>query len=123
MRGQEHADSEYIFGQVITDPEVRAEVARAMSQPLTVDPTDLAEVMPYVFHVHAKFWDMTDELTDPHIPWEGIIKALVEGGYRGSISSEYEGPRDLFRASDMVRRQQVMLRKLLAEHGVTVPDR
>jgi len=38
----------------------------------------------------------------------------VAGGYRGSLSSEYEGPRDLYRASDMLRRQQALLRRLVA---------
>ena len=85
-----------------------------MMKPLAVDPADLADVMPYVFHVHAKFWDMTDELTDPHVPYDAVVKALVEGGFKGSLSSEYEGPRDLYRASDMLRRQQVMLRHLVA---------
>jgi len=120
-RGAEHADSKYIFGS--PEPALAAEVGRAMSEPLNDDPANLAEVMPYVFHVHAKFWDMTDELTDPHIPWDTVIEALVDGGYKGYLSSEYEGPRDLFRASDMVRRQQVMLRRLLAEHGVMVAAR
>ncbi len=120
-RAAEHADSQYIFGQVITDPAIKARVDREMSRPLGVDPADLAEVMPYVYHIHGKFWEMTDDLTDPHIPWDRVIKALVEGGYKGSISSEYEGARDLFRASDMLRRQHVMLRRLLAEHGVDVP--
>ena len=84
-----------------------------MSKPLAVDPADLVDLMPYVVHVHAKFWDMTDDLTDPHIPYDGIVRALVEGGFTGSVSSEYEGPRDLYRASDVLRRQQLMLRRLL----------
>lgn len=52
----------------------------------------------------AKFWDMSDDLTDPHIPWEGVIKALVEGGYSGFLSSEYEGRRE--RACAVVRRRR-----------------
>jgi sugar phosphate isomerase/epimerase len=122
-RSGDHSDSAYIFGQVITDPAIKAEVDRAMSAHMGEDPAYLTAVMPYVFHIHAKFWDMTDELTDPHIPWDRVIKALVEGGYKGSISSEYAGRRELFRASDMLRRQHVMLRRLLAEHGVSVPSR
>ena len=117
-RGAEHADSHYRFGS--PDPEIAAQVGRTMSEPLNEDPAKLAAVMPYVFHIHAKFWDMTDDLTDPHIPWDRIVAALVDGGYTGYLSSEYEGPREMFRASDMVRRQQVMLRRLLAEHGVAV---
>jgi sugar phosphate isomerase/epimerase len=118
VRAGEHSDSKYIFGS--PEPALAAEVGRAMSEPLNDDPANLDEVMPYVVHVHAKFWDMTDELTDPHIPWARVIKALVDGGYKGYLSSEYEGAQPLFRGSDMVRRQQVMLRRLLAEHGVTV---
>jgi sugar phosphate isomerase/epimerase len=96
------------------DPELAAQVAREMSRPMAVDPADLIDLMPYVFHVHAKFWDMTDDLTDPHVPYDAIVKVLVEHGYRGSLSSEYEGRRDLYRASDLVRRQQAMLRRLVA---------
>jgi sugar phosphate isomerase/epimerase len=106
-----HSDSRYVFGD--PDPQLAAQVAREMSKPMNEDPADLADVMPYVFHVHAKFWDMTDQLTDPHIPYDAVVKALVDGGYTGSLSSEYEGPRDLYRASDMVRRQQAMLRRLV----------
>ena len=85
-----------------------------MSKPMAVDPADLVDLMPYVVHVHAKFWDMTDDLTDPHVPYDAIVKTLVDGGYAGSLSSEYEGPRDLYRASDMLRRQQAMLRRLVS---------
>jgi sugar phosphate isomerase/epimerase len=114
-RGRVHSDSVYVFGD--PSPELAAQVAREMSKPMAVPPDDLADVTPYVFHVHAKFWDMTDDVTDPHVPYDAVVKALVDGGYKGSLSSEYEGPRDLFLASDMVRRQQAMLRRLVAEQA------
>ena len=57
---------------------------------------------------------VTDDLTDPHVPYDTVVDALLEGGYEGSLSSEYEGARDLYLASDMVRRQQAMLRSLIA---------
>jgi sugar phosphate isomerase/epimerase len=114
-RSGTHSDSRYVFGD--PDPELAARVAREMSKPMNEDPTDLVDLLPYVFHVHAKFWDMTDELTDPHVPYDAIVKVLVERGWTGSLSSEYEGPRDLHRASDMVRRQQVMMRRLVAAHA------
>jgi sugar phosphate isomerase/epimerase len=110
-----HSDSVYVFGD--PDPELRERVGREMMKPMNEDPADLVDLMPYVFHVHAKFWDMTDELEDPHVPYEAVVKALVEGGYQGSLSSEYEGARDLYRASDMVRRQQAMLRRLVGAHA------
>lgn len=59
---------------------------------------------------------MNDDLTDPHVPYDAIVKTLVEHGYRGSLSGEYEGARDLYLASDMLRRQQAMLRRLVVEH-------
>ena len=114
-RGRMHSDSVYIFGD--PSPELAAQVGREMSKPMALPSEDLADVMPHVFHVHAKFWDMTDDLSDPHVPYDEVVKALVHGGYQGSLSSEYEGPRDLYLASDMVRRQQAMLRRLVAEHA------
>jgi len=114
-RGRMHSDSRFVFGN--PDPELAARVARDMSKPMNEDPALLADLLPYVFHVHAKFWDMTDDLDDPHLPYDAIVKVLVEGGWSGSLSSEYEGPRDLYLASDMVRRQQAMLRRLVAEHA------
>jgi sugar phosphate isomerase/epimerase len=106
-----HSDSVFVFGN--PEPALRERVAREMSKPLAVDPADLLDLMPYVAHVHAKFWEMTDNLTDPHTPYDAIVRALVEGGYKGSLSSEYEGPRDLYLASNVLRRQQLMMRRLL----------
>jgi sugar phosphate isomerase/epimerase len=80
---------------------------------LGVDPRDMLAIMPHVFHVHAKFWDMSEDLTDPHVPWESIIPVLREGGYSGYLSSEYEGERRPYAASSLLRRQQVMLRRLV----------
>ena len=105
-------DARLVFGD--PSPELAAQVAEEMSRPLGVDPAELVELMPHVIHVHAKFWDMTDDLTDPQTPYDRVVDALVAGGYRGSLSSEYEGPRDLYLASEMVRRQQAMLRRLIA---------
>jgi len=117
-RSGTHSDSRFVFGDPA--PELAAQVAREMSKPMNEDPADLVDLLPYVFHVHAKFWDMTDDLTDPHVPYDAIVKMLVEGGWTGSLSSEYEGPRDLYRASDLVRRQQAMLRGLVATQSAVV---
>ena len=75
---------------------------------------DMLPIMDHVVHIHAKFWEMTDDLQDPHIPWEPIIRVLRDSGYRGYLSSEYEGEQRLYLASDVLRRQQLMLRRLLS---------
>lgn len=79
---------------------------------LGVPPEDLREILDHVVHVHAKFWEMDEDATDPHIPWPRIIKVLRESGWSGYLSSEYEGERRIGLASELLRRQQLMLRRL-----------
>jgi sugar phosphate isomerase/epimerase len=54
------------------------------------DPKELAEHMPYVIHVHGKFWEMTEDCEEPNINYKGVLPVLVRGGYDGYISAEYE---------------------------------
>jgi sugar phosphate isomerase/epimerase len=79
------------------------------------DPKALVPLMPYIFHLHGKFWEMTDEFREYSIPYEKVIPVLIENGYSGYLSSEFEGPRDLVLGADQVRRQHVMLRELMAK--------
>lgn len=111
-RPADHSDSAYQFGKL--DPESREQSDAVMRMPLAEAPEDLLPIMEHVFHVHAKFWDVTDSLADPHIPYEDVVASLVRGGYTGWLSSEYEGDREPGRASDVLRRQQLLLRRLLA---------
>jgi sugar phosphate isomerase/epimerase len=78
------------------------------------DPKDLAPLVPYVYHVHAKFFEVTNELSEYSIHYEDIIPVLAQGGYQGYLSSEYEGPREDFQTSTQIRMQHAMIRKLLA---------
>ena len=74
------------------------------------------------FHIHAKFYEIDDSGNEPAIPYDEIIPVLVEGGYNGHLSSEYEGQRhieDAFPvdAREQVRRQHAMFERLLAAHA------
>jgi sugar phosphate isomerase/epimerase len=85
-----------------------------------VNPRRLLEFMPLIIHIHAKFYEMLDDYTEYSIPYEEIIPVLIEGGYSGYLSSEYEGNRhiqDAFEVDsvEQVRRQQVMFTRLLGE--------
>jgi sugar phosphate isomerase/epimerase len=71
---------------------------------LAVDPRDLIPFLPYVFHMHAKFWNVGEDLEEGSIPYETVVKALSEGGYTGYLSAEYEGPREFYAGGDQVRR-------------------
>lgn len=84
------------------------------------NPKDLLKFSQYIYHTHAKFYEMTDQYQEYSIPYDEIIAVLTEAGYSGYLSSEYEGQRHINdimegNAVEQVRRQHVMLRKLLGE--------
>jgi sugar phosphate isomerase/epimerase len=57
--------------------------------PARVD--DWLEIMPWIRHVHGKFFGIDDQHEEPSVPVRDLITLLVENGYNGAISSEYEG--------------------------------
>ena len=82
------------------------------------NPRRLLDYMPLTYHIHAKFNEMLEDCTEYSIPYNEIVPVLIEGGYSGYLSSEYEGNRhiqDTFEVNSLeqVRRQQVMLKHLL----------
>ena len=82
------------------------------------DPKTLLEHMPYIVHIHGKFWEMDENYEETSIDYPGVLPVLVEGGYNGYISAEYEGgpvDGDYFEPQ---RRYQKMLDKYLG----TYPD-
>ncbi len=84
------------------------------------NPDLLKPILPYLYHVHAKFWEMTDEMREYSVAYDEIIPILIESGYDGYLSSEYEGQRwiqDAYETNsrEQVRRNQLMLRRLLHE--------
>ncbi|WP_221584657.1 DUF6379 domain-containing protein [Microbacterium sp. G2-8] len=56
-----------------------------------VDPTEWADIMPQIMHVHAKFYDIDASGEEPAIDYPKLVRVFVEGGYRGFWSSEWEG--------------------------------
>jgi sugar phosphate isomerase/epimerase len=56
-----------------------------------VDPHEWADIMPQIFHVHAKFYDIDENGQEPAIDYPEHVRVFVEGGYRGFWSSEWEG--------------------------------
>ena len=84
------------------------------------DPRKMLSLMPYIFHIHAKFWEVTEELAEYSIPYPEIIPVIEEGGYDKYLSSEFEGQRYTQDASEMdsceqVRRHHAMMKRLLRE--------
>jgi hypothetical protein len=83
------------------------------------NPKRLTEYVPYIFHIHAKFYELVDEHTEYSIPYDRIVAALKAGNYQGYLPSEYEGNRHiqdafLVDSVEQVRRQHAMFERLIA---------
>jgi sugar phosphate isomerase/epimerase len=84
------------------------------------DPRNLLPLMPYIFHVHAKFWEVTEDLSEYSIPYLEVIPVFIKGGYDQYLSSEFEGQRytqDAIETEscEQVRRHHAMMKRLLGE--------
>jgi sugar phosphate isomerase/epimerase len=73
---------------------------------------DWLEIMPWIQHVHGKFFGIDADGEEPSVPVRDLVALLVENGYSGAISSEYEGwhwnnwdsPFDIVRGEDAIQR-------------------
>jgi hypothetical protein len=78
------------------------------------DPRGWLELMPQVVHVHAKFFEVGSNGRDAAIRHEDILPVFVEGGFSGTLSSEFEAHHvsdpDAF---DQVAKHQKMMREIL----------
>ncbi|MFY9927989.1 MAG: hypothetical protein WAK82_08310 [Streptosporangiaceae bacterium] len=83
------------------------------------DPRRWSEIMDRVIHVHAKFYGFDASGDEPSIDNAAILGALVDAGYTGYLSSEWEGHAytDAVSGWDMVAAQHQLFRKLL--NGLT----
>lgn len=69
-------------------------------------------IAPWIRHVHGKFFGIDAQGEEPSVPVRELIAFLVEHGYSGAISSEYEGwhwnswesPFDIIRGEQAVQR-------------------
>ena len=75
-------------------------------------PESLAAIMPYVNHIHAKFWRMENGI-EPAVPYDKLVKVILDSGYQGYISSEFEGYVLPVSGIEQTREHQNMLRLLL----------
>jgi len=77
------------------------------------EPTALIDIMPYIIHVHGKFFSIVNG-DEPDLRYEEVVKVLVENGYTGWMSSEYEGGvGDSF---EIVQAHQEMVHRYIAKY-------
>ncbi len=95
-------------------------LARQATHYIWIEPKSLLEHMPLMGHIQAKFYEMTEDEVEYSIPYDEIVPVLIEGGFDGYLSSEYEGNRHVQDAHpvdsvEQVRRQHAMFARLLGE--------
>ncbi|WP_382303694.1 sugar phosphate isomerase/epimerase family protein [Herbiconiux sp. UC225_62] len=77
------------------------------------------DIMPQIFHVHAKFYDIDADGNEPAMDIPRIVQQFVKGGYQGYLSSEWEGHAfsDLGEADpiDLVQKQHALMRRAIEE--------
>jgi sugar phosphate isomerase/epimerase len=95
-------------------------LARQATHYIWSEPKAMLPHMSLIGHIQAKFYEMTEDEVEYSIPYDEIVPVLVEGGFDGYLSSEYEGNRhiqDVFLVDsvEQVRRQHAMFARLLGE--------
>ena len=84
-----------------------------------VPPEEWLDIMPQIFHVHAKFYDIDENGDEPAMDIPRIVRQFVEGGYQGYLSSEWEGHAfsDLGESDpiELVKKQHALMRRAIEE--------
>jgi sugar phosphate isomerase/epimerase len=79
------------------------------------DPRDWAEIGDYIVHVHGKFFEIDESGNEPAVPYPELIQVLLDVGYDGFISSEWEGWHWIEGRSgfDVIEQHHALLRRLI----------
>jgi sugar phosphate isomerase/epimerase len=48
-------------------------------------------LLPYTFYFHGKFYHIGEDCVETTIPYEDLLKLIVDSGFEGIIMTEYEG--------------------------------
>lgn len=76
------------------------------------------EIMPQVIHVHAKFYEFDTAGNETAIPYDELLPVFVEGGYRGFMSSEWEGHMySQDSGIEAVKKHHALCRRILAPYN------
>jgi sugar phosphate isomerase/epimerase len=78
-------------------------------------PRSWLELMPEVVHIHGKFFGFTADGQEESIDYAQLLPLFRDHGYRGYISSEWEG--HMYSTADafaMIEKHQAMCRRILA---------
>ena len=91
MRARQEEFISYLRGRDFDPARLGSFAHLAFNMHGHVSPTEWADIMPQIMHVHAKFYDIDEQGNEPAIDYPELVRVFIEGGYRGYWSSEWEG--------------------------------
>lgn len=81
------------------------------------DPQDIIDNIDYIFHTHAKCYNIDENYEETCIPMKQVVDAYKKAGYNGYLSTEWEGAEMIDDGSDecieQVRRHQECMRRCI----------
>ena len=86
-----------------TDKMMSVVMANYENNPVSV----LEEYMPLIKHFHFKLYEMVDEGKEYSIDYREILQYLHDHGYKGFVSTEYEGNRSVLPGQPNPEKEQV----------------
>jgi sugar phosphate isomerase/epimerase len=97
-------------------PAVAARLNTSMTMFGHMPVKDWAELLPYVRHIHGKFYEVDDSGNETSIPYPEIMALLKRQNYQGTISAEWEGHAFTGETLgfEQVKRWHAMCKRLLA---------
>lgn len=83
------------------------------------DPQDIIDNIDYIYHTHAKFYNVHENYVETAVAIPEVVDAYKKAGYKGYLSSEYEGGEHLrdvgVDSIEQCRRHQEALRRAIEE--------
>lgn len=77
--------------QYAATPEVIGQINMTMTMFGHMPVERWCELLPYVSHVHGKYYEVNADGIEPSIPYRDLMQLLKRQGYHGTISAEWEG--------------------------------
>jgi len=81
------------------------------------DPQDIIDNIKYIYHTHAKCYNINEQYEETCIPMQEVIDAYKKAGYHGYLSTEWEGAEMVDDASEscveQVRRHLECMRRCI----------
>jgi hypothetical protein len=101
------------------DPSHASGLSVVFSMLSSQKPEAWLEIMPQVIHIHGKFYDFDATGAETSIPYDELLAVFVEGGFRGYMSSEWEGHLYAWEPGyDQVQKHHALCRRILTALGV-----